>query len=149
MSVRYFALAIGVIFLAIGIMGFVDGFVQEPQADAPDLTVDQGYGDLMGLFPVNVLHNLVHLGSGLLGIAAYTRYDTSRLYARVLGVVYLLLTIMGLIPGLNTTFGLVPIFSHDIWLHGLIGLAALYFGFIAGREDMPIGPARTSTTRSS
>jgi hypothetical protein len=38
--------------------------------------------------------------------------------------------VMGLVPGLNTTFGLVPLFSHDVWLHAILALGAAYFGFI-------------------
>ncbi len=34
---------------------------------------------------------------------------------------------MGLIPVLNTSFGLIPIFGHDVWLHALFALAAAYF----------------------
>jgi hypothetical protein len=37
---------------------------------------------------------------------------------------------MGLIPGLDTTFGLVPLFSHDVWLHVLLAGGAAYFGFV-------------------
>ena len=36
---------------------------------------------------------------------------------------------MGLIPGLNTTFGLIPIFGNDVWLHALTALIAAYFGW--------------------
>ncbi len=41
------------------------------------------------------------------------------------------LAVMGLVPGLDTTFGLAPIYGHDIWL--LAGVAA-YFGFVAAPE---------------
>ncbi|MGH8584872.1 MAG: DUF4383 domain-containing protein [Gammaproteobacteria bacterium] len=86
-----------------------------------------GYGYLFGLFPVNVLHNLVHLGIGAWGVASYRKYAAARTFAYGLTIFYGLLAVMGLIPVLNTSFGLIPIFGHDVWLHALFALAASYF----------------------
>jgi hypothetical protein len=44
------------------------------------------------------------------------------------------LAVMGLVPGLDTTFGLVPIYGHDVWLHALLAGVAAYFGFVAAPE---------------
>ncbi len=108
------------------------------------MAVDAGYGMLLGLLPVNILHNLFHLGSGILALVASRSFSNARLFARGLAVVYGLLTVLGLIPGLNTTFGLIPIYGLDVAYHGLLAAAAAYFGFVA--------PARaeghTTATRS-
>jgi hypothetical protein len=128
-AVQTFALAAGVAYLAVGVLGFIPGITQPPPASAPDLAVEAGYGYLLGLFPINVLHNLVHLAIGAWGAASYRSFDASRLYARGLAVLYGLLTILGLVPGLNTTLGLIPIFGHDVWLHALTAAAAAYFGW--------------------
>lgn len=132
--VRYFALVLGVVYLAVGILGFFPAALQPPGPAAPSLVVDTGYGRLLGLFPVNVLHNLVHLGVGLWGLLAYRSLGGSVGFARGLAVFYGLLAIMGLIATLNTTFGLIPIFGHDVWLHALTALAAAYFGFMRGGD---------------
>jgi hypothetical protein len=137
MTSRTFALAAGLAYLLVGLLGFLPALTQPPVADAPDLTVDAGYGYLLGLFPINVLHNLVHLVVGVLGLAAYTRFSAARTYARGLAIVYGLLTLMGLVPGLNTTFGLIPLFGNDIWLHALTAALAAYFGFRASAEIAP------------
>jgi hypothetical protein len=89
---------------------------------------------LLGLFPVNVLHNLVHLAIGGWGLAASGSFGAARLFARGLAVIYGVLTIMGLFPGLDTAFGFVPLFGHDVWLHGVTTLVAAYFGFLAPAE---------------
>lgn len=141
MLIRNFALALGVLYALVGILGFIPGLTQPPPADAPALTVGAGYGLLLGLFPVNVVHNLIHLLVGVLGIAAYWSLDWSRTYARGIFIVFALLTIMGLIPGLNTTFGLAPLFGNDIWLHALTALAGGYFGFLAPVEAVRLGEA--------
>jgi hypothetical protein len=69
--VRYFVLFLGVVYLIVGILGFLPAMLQPPGAAVSDLVVDAGYGRLLGLFPVNVLHNVVHLAVGLLGLLAY------------------------------------------------------------------------------
>jgi hypothetical protein len=128
-ATRYFALIMGIAFLLIGVMGFIPAFVT-PATDAHDVTVHANHGLLLGLFPVNLLHNLVHILFGVWGIAAYmTSYWGARLYARSVAIIYALLAVMGLIPGLETTFGLIPIHGHDVWLHAVIALAAAIFGW--------------------
>ena len=86
---------------------------------------------MLGLFPVNVVHHLVHLLVGVLGIAAYRAFDSARLYARGLAIVYGVLAVMGLISAANlhTMFGLTPLFSHDVWLHAGTAVIAAYFGW--------------------
>ncbi|HSK88718.1 MAG TPA: DUF4383 domain-containing protein, partial [Anaerolineales bacterium] len=57
---RYFALVVGAAFTMAGIAGFLPWFTTHPPADAPHLTVSTGYGLLLGLFPVNIIHNIFH-----------------------------------------------------------------------------------------
>lgn len=140
MRTRYFALAFGIIYVAVGLVGFIPGLSSHPDHDK--LVVDAGYGLLLGLFPINILHNVVHLLIGLLGLAAYRSFDTSRLYARGLAIAYILLAIMGLFPVLKTTFGLIPIFGHDIWLHAASALLAAYVGFVMQESQGRMVPAR-------
>jgi phage shock protein PspC (stress-responsive transcriptional regulator) len=70
-------------------------------------------------------------------LVAARSFDASRTYARVVAIVYVLLTILGLIPATNTAFGLVPIYGHDVWLHALLAAVAAYFGF-AYRETAAV-----------
>jgi hypothetical protein len=145
MSTRYFALVLGIIFLLVGIAGFVPGLLQTPEP-ATDVEVTQSFGRLMGLFLVNALHNLVHIIFGIWGIAAYRSYTGARGYSKAVAIIYAVLAVMGLIPGLNTTFGLIPLYGHDIWLHAVIAIAAAYFGFVA--SDREVGHSTTTTTTS-
>lgn len=129
-TVCYFALVLGIVFAVVGVAGFIPGLVVEP-APPPEsqMIVEGAHVRLFGLFPVNWLHNLVHIVFGAWGIAAYRRFSSARTYAKSVAVIYAILAVMGLIPGLQTAFGLVPLYSHDIWLHIVIALAAAYFGF--------------------
>ena len=136
MTTRNFAMILGIVFVAVGLLGFFPGVVSAPRAGAPDLAVDTGYGYLLGLFPINVLHNFVHIAVGIWGITTSRTLAGSLSFARGLAIFYGLLTIMGLIPGLNTTFGLIPIFGHDVWLHAVTAGVAAYFGFTGHAESI-------------
>lgn len=128
MNIRYFAVVYGVVFLLVGIAGFVPGLVTHP---APDAAAPEAvtHGRLLGLFPVNTLHNLVHIAFGIWGVVAYRSVSGARLYARSVAVIYAVFAVMGLIPVLNTAFGLVPLYGHDVWLHALLAAIAAYFGW--------------------
>ena len=132
---------VGIAFLLIGILAFVPGLRSLP-SNAPAITVDSGYGYLLGLFPINVLHNFVHLAVGLLGIAAFWSFNFARLYAQGLTIFYGTLAVMGLIPATNTTFDLIPIFGNNVWLHALTAAIAGYFGFIAPEKTEEIDTRR-------
>jgi len=134
MSTRLFALVFGIVFLLAGASGFIPGMLHPVPAGAPPLTVSMGYGFVMGLLPVNVLHNLVHVLFGILGLVAYSGLFAPRMYAQIVAVSYGLLVILGLVPATNTLFGLVPIYGNDVWLHLVLGAIAAYFGFLSPAE---------------
>ncbi|MGK7918063.1 MAG: DUF4383 domain-containing protein [Prochloraceae cyanobacterium] len=139
MKVRYFALVIGIVYVLIGILGFIPALISSV-VSAPTIAVSTGYGYLLGLFPVNILHNLLHLGIGVWGIVMSRRFDDAHLFARTIAIIFTVLTILGLIPLTNTIFGLMPLFGHDIWLHALTALIAAYFGFIMAKtEEVGVG----------
>ena len=129
MRTSSFALIFGIAYLAAGVLGLVPAALQPPPAGAPPTTFDVLYGYLLGLFPVNVLHSAVHLAIGVWGIVAWSGTVSAIGYARSLAVLYGLLAVLGLVPGLNTLFGLLPLHGHDIWLHAGTALVAAYFGW--------------------
>lgn len=130
MAARYFALFMGIAFTLAGVGGFLPGITLPPESTMPSLAVSTSYGLLLGLFPINLIHNLVHLGFAIWGLAAFGGYTSVRTFSRGMFFALTVLTLMGLLPMLNTTFGILPLFGHDIWLHGLEAAAAFYFGFL-------------------
>jgi hypothetical protein len=114
--VRLAAKVFGVVFLLVGVLGFV-----------PALTPD---GNLLGIFHVNAVHNIVHLASGVVALAAgLSSFKASRLYFQVFGVVYGLVTVLGFVYGNNDILGLVASNLGDTLLHVVITAASLYLGF--------------------
>lgn len=130
MTSKGFAQLIGWVFLAVGILGFFPVFRTAPLAgDVPNLAFDGGFGYLLGLFAINWLHNVVHMGVGIAGITSARNVVHAQAFARGLTWLYGALAIMGLFPMLNVTFGLIPLFGHDIWLHAGTAALAAYFGY--------------------
>jgi hypothetical protein len=66
MAARYFALILGIFYLLIGVMGLIPGLIQPPAYD-PGVVIDVLHGRLLGIFPVNIVHTLVHLAVGIWG----------------------------------------------------------------------------------
>lgn len=118
------AMIFGIVFLLVGIMGLFVPNGMGMDAD-PETT-----GRLLGLFPVNLLHNLVHLAFGAWGIAASRSHGASRTYGRAGAGIYAALVLLAFVD--PTLFGLVPIGSHDIWLHAVLAAGLAYIGFTAG-----------------
>lgn len=143
MAARYFALLIGIAFMLAAVGGFLPVVTQQPVSPAPDVVMPESYGYLLGLFPINAIHNLVHLSFGIWGLLSYRHDAAARRYARGLAIILGVLTIMGLIPGLNTAFGLLPLFSHDIWLHAAEAVIAFYLGFLAPQQTSLQARAQT------
>jgi hypothetical protein len=129
-TTRYFALIWGIAFLMIAASGLVPGMWSPAPAHYPPLAVDTWYGAALGMFPVNILHDLVHVIFGVWGVVAYRGLDSARFYAKAVAIIYAMFAVMGLIPTLSTTFGLVPLFGNDVWLHLLLAVPAAYFGFM-------------------
>jgi len=110
-----FARVFGAIFIVVGALGFVPALVPG--------------GNLLGLFPVNAVHNLVHVGLGVWGVIAGASLAASLIYFRGIAIVYGVLAVLGLIPATNTLFGLAPIHGADVVLHAVLALIAAYLGF--------------------
>jgi hypothetical protein len=126
--VRTFALIVGIVFLAVGLLGLI---------------LNPTGGLLLGIFAVDILHNLIHLVVGAAGLAAYfLGWRESRIFCQVLGVVYLLIGFLGLIPLLvpnGQLLGLVRVNMADNLLHLIVGGIAAYFGFSPQYRREPMG----------
>jgi Domain of unknown function (DUF4383) len=129
---------IGSLFLVLGVFGFAPNLLSIPPFGfESDLPLDpaifpyaQGFGYLFGLFPTNLMHDLVRLTVGLFGIAASGNSIAARSFNRIFAIVYLLLAVMGLLPFSNTLGGFMPIFGNNVGFNALIALFAGYIGFI-------------------
>jgi hypothetical protein len=135
---RAYALFVGIVLTIAGIGGFLSFLVtgNYTAAGAPSGSVV-----LLGIFAVNPLHNIIHLVTGLiaLGALAYSGGAYLRWYALVFGVVYALVTVLGIVMGSNI-LGLIPINPLDDVLHAVLAI----FGLAAYFMTSPSAAARTA-----
>lgn len=111
----------GAVYLLVGIVGFL------PIVGGSDT---QTAHNLLGLFPVNAVHNVVHMAVGVLGLLAFAGgASSSRLFARGIGVVYALLAVLGIFASTGNFLGIVPIGGLDIALHAASAVVLLLVGF--------------------
>ena len=128
MALRRFALIFGIIYVVIGLAGFIPGLVYDAGNNW-----GPGGGYLLQAFEVNYLHDVVHLLIGAWGIWAYAAATRALTYARFVGILY---TVLGLYGLLNVAGGvdlptesIIPLGSLDAILHLASGVVALFFGF--------------------
>lgn len=127
--VETFAFFCGIAYLAIGLLGLMPQAVEPPDAASAPVNIAMLHGYLLGLFPVNIVHNAVHVAIGAWGIVAGRSVASPKLYARCVAVAFAVLAVLGLAPGFDTLFGIVPLHGNDIWLHAGTAAIATYFGW--------------------
>ncbi len=128
------ALAVAVVFLLVGVLGFVPGITTN--YSELELAGHGSKAELLGLFQVSVLHNLLHLGLGAVGLAMAARSATARTYLLAGGAAYLGLWAYGLFLGEEDhAVNFVPLNSADNWLHLVLGLGMIGLGVMLSRPS--------------
>jgi hypothetical protein len=126
--VQTIALVVGVVFLLVGILGFIPGITTH-YGDMSFAGHDSG-AQLLGIFQVSILHNIVHLLFGVVGIAMARAPETARTFLIGGGIVYLALWLLGIVGGGDW----IPVDTADNWLHFVLGIGMIALGFATGRE---------------
>jgi hypothetical protein len=126
------AAAVGAVFLLVGILGFIPGITSN--FDSMEFAGTESDAELLGIFEVSVLHNLVHLLFGIAGLAMARRWESARAYLIGGGLIYLVLWIYGLVIDKDSDANFVPVNKADDWLHLVLGLAMVALGLILQRE---------------
>jgi hypothetical protein len=115
---RLYATTVGAILTIAGIIGFF----YSSSFGSPG-SVD----DMLGIFAVNGWHNVLHLVTGLLGLAAASYL--ARTYALAVGLLYVVIAIWGfIIGGGDSILSIIPVNAEDNVLHLIIGVLGLAAG---------------------
>src|SRR5215210_8198841 len=121
---KLYATLVGAVLTIAGIIGF---FYNAHFGSGSDVFGADSSHDVFGILAVNGWHNVVHLVTGLLGLAA-AGY-AARTYALGLGLVYVVVAIWGFIIGTgDSILSIVPVNTEDNILHLLLGLTGLAAG---------------------
>lgn len=126
------ALIFGVIFVLIGILGFL-----------PNPLVGQG-----AIFHTDTAHNIVHLIFGVILVGCALRMPAqASLWLKVIGAVYLILAVLGfvMVPNGGPLLGLVATNAADHLLHVVLGIVLIVAGFVgksgSSAPSRPAAPA--------
>ena len=114
--VKSAAILFGIVFLAVGILGFV-----------PGVTTDDM---LLGIFHVNAAHNVVHIASGIVFLlCGMAGAGASRAFFKIFGIVYAVVAVWGFMVGNGNTLWVVSNNPAVTWLHVVLAITMLYLGF--------------------
>jgi hypothetical protein len=122
------ALFFGIVFVLVGILGFIPNPLVGPT----------------GIFDTDMMHNIVHVVFGLILLAvAMWAPAKSALWMIILGIVYIVLAIIGLlmVPNGGQLLGLVATNMADHWLHAVLGIVLIIAGFMTKGKGMAPVPA--------
>jgi arginine exporter protein ArgO len=130
--IRTAALIVGVVFLLVGVLGFVPGITNH--YDTMTFAGHDSQAKLLGIFQVSILHNIVHLLFGIVGILAARTSAAARSFLIVGGVIYLVLWIYGLVIDKSSGANFVPVNNADNWLHFVLGVGMIALGVLLARR---------------
>lgn len=122
------AMIVALVFLLVGILGFVPGITSD--FDSMTFAGHHSSAELLGVFAVSVLHNIVHLLFGVVGFILARTERGSVMFLVVGGAIYLVLWLYGLLIDLDSTANFVPVNDADNWLHFGLGVGMLGLGLI-------------------
>ncbi|MFJ7213530.1 DUF4383 domain-containing protein [Amycolatopsis sp. NPDC098790] len=125
------ATVVSVVFLLVGVLGFVPGITTN--YDQLSFAGHNSMAMLLGLFMVSILHNIVHLLFGVVGLAAARTPRGAFVFLVAGGVVYLVLWLYGLVIDHGSSANFVPVNNADNWLHLVLGVGMIALGLLTGR----------------
>ena len=128
--VQSVAQLVGIVFLLVGIAGFIPGLTTNLY-EGLEFAGNDGSAELLGIFQVSVLHNIVHGLFGLAGLALAATPSGARTYLIGGGAIYLALFAIGIIGGGDW----LPVNDADNWLHLLLGAGMIGLGVLTTRES--------------
>ena len=126
--VQIAAMLAGLVFLLVGIAGFIPGITTNLY-DGLDFAGDGSEAELLGIFQVSVLHNIVHLLFGV-GIFLAATPEGARNYLIGAGTIYLVLFVLGIVGAADW----IPANDADDWLHLVLGAGLLGAGLVLSRD---------------
>jgi len=119
---KTFGMLFGIVFLAVGILGFVPGITKDDM--------------LLGIFMVNKVHSIVHIASGVVFLlASMAGAGAARLWFKIFGLIYAVVAIMGFVVGNGMIFNMISNNTNDTWLHVVLAAAMLLIGFASPKQS--------------
>lgn len=127
MKTKTASLILGIIFLLVGLLGFLPN---------PIIGMDEG-----ALFHADTVHSIIHIVSGLLFIfIAVVAPSSAPIVLKIFGAVYFLLGVLGMInvgpDGMTTLLGFLSVNEADNYFHIVMGLIVFLAGFLKPKAQV-------------
>lgn len=119
-------------FILVGVLGFIPGITTN--YDQMEIAGHESGAELLGIFQVSILHNLVHLGFGLAGLALARSWSGARNFLVGGGILYFLVFVYGLVIDKQTDANFLPVNSADDWLHLVLSAGMVLLGGLFTRD---------------
>ncbi|MDD9205135.1 DUF4383 domain-containing protein [Georgenia sp. 10Sc9-8] len=123
-------------FLLVGVLGFIPGVTTG--YDDLQLASHDSDAHLLGVFQVSVLHNVVHLLFGVVGLVMARSAGAARAYLIGGGAAYLVLWLYGLLIDKDSAANFIPVNAADDWLHLGLGVLMIGLALLLGRRRRTI-----------
>lgn len=137
LAVEGAAVIVAAAFLAIAIAGFTPGLTTH--LDRLQWLGHDSQSQLFGVFEVSVVHNLLHLAFGIAGLLLASTYARARAYLIGGGLIYLGLSLYGLLADPSGPRNILPLNNADNWLHFAIGVVMILLGLTLAGARVPTG----------
>ncbi|MFF7445527.1 MULTISPECIES: DUF4383 domain-containing protein [unclassified Streptomyces] len=131
------ALLVGAVFLLVAVLGFIPGITTD--YDTMKFASHDSGAELLGIFQVSVLHNLVHLLFGVAGVVMARTASGARTFLLAGGAIYLVLWLYGLLIDHGSDANFVPLNDADDWLHFVLGIGMIALGALLSRPRTTAG----------
>ena len=119
---QWYCVVAGATLAVAGLLGFI--------ADSSFDTGSAIQGDKLFGLEVNGWHNVVHLASGVVLLAAANTRPTAKTVAIVFGAVYAFVALWGLVDG-DEVLNLIPVNGPDNVLHLILSAAAFLAAYVS------------------
>ncbi|MBB4908613.1 DUF4383 domain-containing protein [Actinophytocola algeriensis] len=129
--VRTAAMVVAAVFLLVGVAGFIPGVTTD--YDGMTFAGHESTAMLLGVFHVSILHNIVHLLFGIVGLALARSVSGATGFLIGGGAVYLVLWLYGVVIDHDSPANFVPLNTADNWLHLFLGVGMVGLGLALRR----------------
>lgn len=130
---RQAAYVVAAVFAIVGVAGFIPGLTTN--YDELEFAGHESGAELLGVFDVSILHNVVHLLFAVAGFLLARTANGARAFLFGGGAIYLVLTLYGVLVDRDSDANFVPLDSADDWLHLGLGLGMILLAAVLSQRD--------------
>ncbi|MCX6497973.1 MAG: DUF4383 domain-containing protein [Arthrobacter sp.] len=131
-DVQNVGMGVGIVLAVVGVLGFIPGITtlySELKFLGPD-----SRAMFLGLFQVSMLLNVVQLVIGATGVSMSRNGMGARNFLMGFGLLYIILSVYGLIVGVGSAANFLAYNTMDIWTLLVLGVAMIGAGWLLSRH---------------